>query len=77
MVQFHSGFVTDCPDGKLKRTKILKMYEMILPVGNANMFVDQIFRIFDQDMNGSISFMVFMSPLREKKVGEKMSRSSC
>ena len=66
MVQFHSGFVTDCPDGKLKRTKILKMYEMILPAGNANMFVDQIFRIFDQDMNGSISFMVFIY-----KVGQK------
>ena len=66
MVQFHSGFVTDCPDGKLKRTKILKMYEMILPAGNANMFVNQIFRIFDQDMNGSISFMVFIY-----KVGQK------
>ena len=66
MVQFHSGFVTDCPDGKLKRSKVLKMYEMILPAGNANMFVDQIYRIFDQDMNGSISFMVFIY-----KVGQK------
>ena len=34
------------------------MYSMILPAGNANVFVDQIFRIFDKDGNGSIDFKV-------------------
>jgi len=33
---------------------------MILPVKNATVFVDQIFRIFDKDGNGSIDFKEFM-----------------
>ena len=32
---------------------------MILPAGNAKVFVDQIFRIFDKDGNGSIDFKVW------------------
>ena len=35
------------------------MYSMILPAGNAKVFVDQIFRIFDKDGNGSIDFKVY------------------
>ena len=34
------------------------MYTMILPADNAKLFVDQIFRIFDKDGNGSIDFKV-------------------
>ena len=48
----------DCPDGQLSKTKILDMYSMILPAGNAQVFVEQIFRIFDKDGNGSIDFKV-------------------
>ena len=29
------GFKQDCPDGQLGKDKILEMYSMILPVGNA------------------------------------------
>ena len=36
----------------------MEMYTMILPVENAKLFVDQIFRIFDKDGNGSIDFKV-------------------
>ena len=38
------------------------MYSMILPAGNAAVFVDQIFRIFDKDGNGSIDFKVHVGP---------------
>ena len=48
----------DCPDGILDKTQVLDMYSMILPAGNAAVFVDQIFRIFDKDGNGSIDFKV-------------------
>ena len=51
-------FQVDCPDGNLGKDKILDMYSMILPVKNATVFVDQIFRIFDKDGNGSIDFKV-------------------
>ena len=37
---------------------------MILPADNAKLFVDQIFRIFDKDGNGSIDFKVFKIPCR-------------
>ena len=37
------------------------MYSMILPVANAKVFVDQIFRIFDKDGNGDIDFKVIPS----------------
>ena len=55
---FFRGFKQDCPDGQLSKDKILEMYSMILPAGNAKVFVDQIFRIFDKDGNGSIDFKV-------------------
>lgn len=55
---FFVALQVDCPDGQLSKLKILDMYSMILPAGNAQVFVDQIFRIFDKDGNGSIDFKV-------------------
>ena len=43
------------------------MYSMILPVANAKVFVDQIFRIFDKDGNGDIDFKVLPSWVRYPK----------
>ena len=43
------------------------MYSMILPVANAKVFVDQIFRIFDKDGNGDIDFKVLPSWVRYLK----------
>ena len=48
----------DCPSGQLRRDTMMSMYSLILPAGNAEVFVDQIFKIFDQDGDGSISFKV-------------------
>jgi len=58
--EWYRGFKQDCPDGQLSKEKILEMYTMILPAGNAKVFVEQIFRIFDKDGNGSIDFKEFM-----------------
>ena len=44
------------------------MYSMILPAGNAKVFVDQIFRIFDKDGNGSIDFKVGRRRRRRREV---------
>ena len=52
------GFKLDCPSGQLDREKLLAMYTLILPAGNAKIFVDQIFKIFDKDGDGSIDFKV-------------------
>ena len=56
---FFRNFSYDCPNGKLAQSKVQKMYEMVLPTAaSAKVFVEQIFRIFDEDRNGFISFTV-------------------
>ena len=55
---FLSGFKHDCPSGRLKKEKVLEIYSVLMPDGDASVFVDQIFRIFDKDENGSIDFNV-------------------
>ena len=52
------GFKKDCPGGLLCKEKVLEMYTMILPEGNAVNFVEQIFRVFDKDGDGTIDFKV-------------------
>ena len=58
ILQFFSGFAKDCPNGQLLKEKVTEVYERIMPDGNPKFFVDQIFRIFDQDENGYIDFTV-------------------
>ena len=48
----------DCPSGRLKKDQISDLYSMLIPDGDSSVFVDQIFRIFDKDGNGSIDFTV-------------------
>ena len=49
-----------CPDGKLYKADVQKMYEKILPnTSSAKLFVDNIFRIFDADCDGHITFTVW------------------
>ena len=58
LISFYRGFMFDCPSGKLRKEKVLEMYTTILPEKNALVFVDNIFRVFDKDNNGSIDFKV-------------------
>ena len=55
---FFRGFAKDCPNGKLYRQKVTEVYDELVPNGNHKFFVDQIFRIFDQDANGYLDFKV-------------------
>ena len=43
-----------------------EVYEKIMPDGNPKFFVDQIFRIFDQDENGYIDFTVSLDTPSQK-----------
>ena len=58
--EWHQNFREECPEGILDKERILKIYQQISPLGNARDFVDQLFRIFDKDGNGSIDFKEFM-----------------
>ena len=46
------------PTGRLHKQKVLEVYDEIVPNGKADFFVEQIFRIFDQDANGYLDFKV-------------------
>ena len=48
----------DCPQGTLGKDNLLLMYSSFLPGENCKVFVDQLFRVFDRDGNGSIDFKV-------------------
>ena len=53
------GFMADCPDGRMDREKMKVMFKAIMPEGDAGeVFLDQLFRIFDKDGDGSIDFKV-------------------
>ena len=58
--EWYRGFRQDCPDGQLTKKVIIEMCNQILPGGDSSTFVDQIFRIFDKDNNGTIDFKEFM-----------------
>jgi len=58
--EWYRGFKHDCPNGQLSKQTIIDICNQILPGGNSTTFVDQIFRIFDKDNNGTIDFKEFM-----------------
>merc|ERR1712038_102073 len=58
---WHKGFMEDCPDGRMDRGKMQTMFKSIIPEGEAgDQFLEQLFRIFDKDGDGSIDFKEFM-----------------
>ena len=52
------GFQFDCPRGVLERATLEGTYGSFLPEENSKIFVDQMFRVFDKDGDGSIDFKV-------------------
>ena len=51
----------DCPDGRMDKDKMQIMFKSIIPEGEAGeQFLEQLFRIFDKDGDGSIDFKEFM-----------------
>lgn len=58
---WHKGFMADCPDGRMNRPKMKEMFAAIMPKGaSGDQMLDQLFRIFDKDGDGSIDFKEFM-----------------
>ena len=51
-----SGFIDVCPSGSIDRQSIAEIYAM--PRRNAEKFIEQMFRMFDRDGDGKISFRV-------------------
>ena len=55
-VCFLRGFIEVCPGGALDKEGIMAMY--LMPRDKAKVFIDEMFRMFDADGNGTVSFKV-------------------
>merc|ERR1739836_369830 len=53
-------FRAECPSCQMSRAHVVSLYSWVMPEQNAEMFVDQIFRAFDRDNNGSLDFHEFL-----------------
>ncbi|VEL25612.1 unnamed protein product [Protopolystoma xenopodis] len=74
--EWHAGFLKDCPSGNLDRRRFRDVYSSFFPGGDAGKFADIVFRSFDTDNNGAISFqefMVAMSVTSKGNIEQKLS----
>ena len=48
----NSGFMKDCPTGKLSRNEFIRIYVEFFPHGNPRNFAEWVFNVFDESNKG-------------------------
>ncbi|CAF0857026.1 unnamed protein product [Rotaria sordida] len=61
--EWHTGFIRDCPSGKLTKKQFTEVYKQFCPEGRADKYCKYAFDVFDADGNGSIDFKEFLLAL--------------
>ena len=56
IVQLWSTFKKEFPNGRINKQQLKDLIKMIFPRGVPDLFIDNIFRIFDPGYNGFIRF---------------------
>ncbi|CAG0922758.1 unnamed protein product [Notodromas monacha] len=59
----YKGFKKDCPDGKLTEQGFIKIYKQFFPQGDPTKFASLVFKVFDENKDGSIEFEEFIKAL--------------
>ena len=49
--QMYSSFVKECPNGRMSRDDLLRIYRQFFPFGNAVPFVDRLIKILSSSMD--------------------------
>ncbi|XP_064625430.1 neurocalcin-like [Lineus longissimus] len=58
--QWYIDFRASCPDGRLDKKGMERMFKQIYPEGNAVRFAENAFRTYDKNGDGFIDFKEFM-----------------
>lgn len=68
--EWHTGFIKDCPKGKLDKKKFVEIYKQFYPNGKADKFCGHVFKTFDTDASGEIDFVEFLIAISVTSQGD-------
>ncbi|XP_074598897.1 frequenin-1-like [Brevipalpus obovatus] len=61
--EWYRGFRKDCPNGNLTEQGFFRIYKQFFPHGDPSRFASLVFRVFDENQDGSIEFEEFIKAL--------------
>ena len=70
-------FLKDCPNNELSKDGFVQIYQKAFPFGDPCEFADYIFRAFDEDDSGKISFREFICALSVTSRGSLEEKLKC
>jgi len=63
ILAFHKEFLKEYPKGKLTKEDLKKLYKKTYPSGDPEDAVNELFRVYDVDKNGTVDFREFLAGL--------------
>ena len=63
LTKWHKDLMKDCPSGELHQEEFQKIYEQFFPFGDPSKFAAFVFKVFDKNKDGCISFQEFITAL--------------